>query len=122
MRDEDRKEDLPTPNSEPEPADGAEAAASGQSDAGKTRFVGTGFYWPVVAGMLLAAAIVVLVFQNTDSVRVEWLWLAAEAPLVVIVLVTILVTGLFTEIFGWVWRRRRRQALSDREELSRLRS
>ena len=121
MRSKKREGDLSAP-AEASIAEDGGASPSLEDDVAKTRFVGTGFYWPVVAGMLLAAAVVVLVFQNTESVRLEWLWLAVEAPLVVIVLVTILATGLFTEIFGWAWRRRRRRALSDREELRRLRS
>ena len=80
-------------------------------------FVGTGFYWPAMAGTLLSIVILVLIFQNTDSVKLEWLWFDIEAPLVVIVLVTALTTGLLTELFGWLWRRRRRRMLTDRAEL-----
>lgn len=118
----------------PEPSDGEQASVEAAPPAdsppepppppGKSDgrvFVGTGFYWPVLVGVLLTLAILALILQNTQRVVVEWLWLDVEVPLVVLLLVTALVAVVLTELVGWIWRRRRRRALRDREELKRLR-
>jgi uncharacterized integral membrane protein len=43
-------------------------------------FVGTGLFWTLILGLLLAAALVILIFQNAQDVEVEWLGFDFTAP------------------------------------------
>jgi uncharacterized integral membrane protein len=83
-------------------------------------FVGTGLFWSLIVGLLLGAALVIFIFQNTQSVGVEFLWLEFTAPLIGLLLGTALTAVFLAEIVGVVVRRRRRRVLTEREELRRL--
>jgi uncharacterized integral membrane protein len=83
-------------------------------------FVGTGLFWSLIVGLLLGAALVILIFQNTQSVGVEFLWLEFTAPLIGLLLGTALATVILAEIVGVVVRRRRRRVLTEQEDLRRL--
>ena len=64
----------------------------------------------VVLGAVLAAALVLLIVQNTATTKVEWLVFEAEQPLWVVLLGTAAVVLLIGELVGGVRRRRRRRA------------
>ncbi len=83
---------------------------------------GFGVRWSLVAGLLLIATITILAAQNTQKVTVNFLGWDGRAPLIAIILGTALISILIDEVIGLLWRRRRRKALAEREELRRLRS
>ena len=83
-------------------------------------FLGTGLFWSLLLGILLAIAIVIFIFQNTDSVPIEYLGWDFTAPLVGIVLAAGLAGVVLDELLGLLLRRRRRRILQEREELRRL--
>lgn len=84
-------------------------------------FLGTGFFWGLVAGILVAAAIIVLAAQNTASASVHFLGWTIETPLIVLILGSVLAGIILDEVVGLFYRRRRRRMLNEREELKRLR-
>jgi uncharacterized integral membrane protein len=105
----------------PEPGAGPEPVAVPEPEPHRV-FAGTGISWAFIIGVILTAAIIVLAVQNTDLVPVQlYLW-EAEAPLIIVMLVTALVAILIDELIGLVIRRRKRRVLAEREELRRLRA
>lgn len=85
-------------------------------------FAGTGISWAFIFGAILTAAIIVLAIQNTDPVPVQLYFWEAEAPLIIVMLITALAVILIDEMIGLIIRRRKRKVLAEREELKRLRS
>ena len=83
-------------------------------------FVGTGLFWGLVAGLLLAVAVVILAAQNTDSMTIAFLGWEFSTPLIVVVLGTLLVGVVLDEVFGLVYRARRRRIMGDRDRLERI--
>lgn len=77
--------------------------------------------WGLLAAMLLMVAIIILAGQNTQEVELNYLGWSVQAPLVVIVLSTAVVSMLLDELIGVVWRRRKLGRRREREELRRLR-
>ena len=69
-----------------------------------------------VAGIVL----LILIVQNTETVVVHFLGFTWSVSLVVLVLATILLTVCVSESIGLVWRHRRRQRLTNRDELRRI--
>jgi uncharacterized integral membrane protein len=80
-------------------------------------FRGVGFVWWFVVALPLAAALIVFVAQNTEETTVRWTVWKVRAPLIAVVLVTIFVAIVVAEIFGLVWRHRRRRTLAQRHSL-----
>ena len=94
---------------------------SASVDAPIREYRGTGIIWSAVALIVAVALFVVIALQNMQDVEFEVLWFDLSTPLSLIVAITFglaLVTG---EVIGFVWRRRRRTRLREREELRRLR-
>ncbi|MCO8127064.1 lipopolysaccharide assembly protein LapA domain-containing protein [Acidimicrobiia bacterium EGI L10123] len=85
------------------------------------RYAGTGVTPTVIALALLAIAVVILLAQNTASVPFQFLTFEADVPLYVLFLVTALGASLMTVLASAIWRRRRRRARNEHEELERLR-
>ncbi len=85
-------------------------------------FVGTGLFWGLVIGALLAAAVIILAAQNTQQVTLQFLSFEIGTPLIVVLLASLLVGVVLDEIVGWAYRARRRRTLTDKEELKRLRA
>jgi len=77
--------------------------------------------WGLVAFIVLSVVVIVLAAQNTQVVKVKAFWWEADAPLVVIIMVTVLITVILDELVGLLirWRNRKRDA--EREELRQLR-
>lgn len=84
-------------------------------------FVGTGLFWGLIIGVVLAAAVVILAAQNTDTSTISFLAWELSTPLVVLILGALLTGIVLDELFGLVYRKRRRRTLRDRDELARLR-
>jgi uncharacterized integral membrane protein len=116
----------------PEPAAGDSAApleaehegrkrppAAGQTAHARVEreFVGTGWFWSLIIGSLLALAAVIFVLQNSDSVEVKFLGWSGDVSLAGIVLVVALGAIVADELFGVVYRRRRRRRLNERASL-----
>jgi uncharacterized integral membrane protein len=82
---------------------------------------GSGIAWGAVVILIGLALLVVFAVQNTDPVPVHFLWLEGDYPLSLVILITVAVVVLFVELFGLLYRRRRRKRLAERQELKRLR-
>jgi uncharacterized integral membrane protein len=100
------------------PADPSEETLGGAAPVTHT---GSGVAWGAVILLLALALLVVFVIQNTDPVPVEFLWLDGQYPLSLVILVTVAVVVLFVELFGLLYRRRRRKRLAERQELKTFR-
>ena len=83
-------------------------------------FVGTGLFWGLIFGVILAVGVVILAAQNTDDVTVSFLGWDFSTSLIVVVLSSLLIGIVLDEIFGLVYRKRRRRTMRDRDELKRL--
>ena len=84
-------------------------------------FVGTGLFWGLVIGALLAVAVIILAAQNTQQVTLEFLPFEIDTPLIVVLLASLLIGVVLDEIIGWAYRARRRRTLTEKEELKLLR-
>jgi uncharacterized integral membrane protein len=76
----------------------------------------------VVGGIIVAAAIIAFVAQNTDKIRLHFLWIDFHTTPSVLVLAALFVGVVAAVIAGAVVRRARRIRLNEREELQRLRA
>jgi uncharacterized integral membrane protein len=81
----------------------------------------TGVAWGAILAFVGIALVIVFAVQNTDPVPVRFLWMEGEHPLAVVILITIGVVILLTELIGVSYRRRRRRRRDEKEELRRLR-
>ena len=106
-----------TPDTSPGPEEETEAAPE------KERiFVGTGLFWGLVFGVLLAVVMIILAAQNTDDTMISFLGWDFSTPLIAVILAALLVGVVLDEVVGLVYRARRRRTLTDRKELKRLRT
>jgi uncharacterized integral membrane protein len=81
----------------------------------------TGIAWGAILAFFGIALVIVFAVQNTDPVPVKFLWMEGEHPLAIVILITIGVVILLTELIGVSYRRRRRRRRDEKEELRRLR-
>jgi uncharacterized integral membrane protein len=100
---------IPEPETKPTPAVTRERV-----------FVGTGLFWGLVVGVLAAIAVLILAAQNTASTTIAFLGWEFSTPLIVVILGTLLAGVIFDELFGLVYRARRRRTMSDRDQLKRI--
>jgi uncharacterized integral membrane protein len=84
-------------------------------------FMGTGLFWGLIVGVVLAVAVVILAAQNTGRITVSFLGWDFSTPLIVLLLGALLIGVVVDELFGLVYRKRRRRTLRERDELQRLR-
>lgn len=102
------------------------AATTADRDASREEPVreyrGTGIIWSAVALLAAIVAIVVVVIQNTHDVEFDFLWFDVSMPLSLILAITFGLALVLGEVTGFVWRRRRRTRLRERDELRRLRA
>jgi uncharacterized integral membrane protein len=89
--------------------------------AGRARGHGLGLWWTFAAGLVVAGATVVAIFQNSHDVRLHYLAWHVNVSLIVVVLTTALIALFLDEVGGLIWRRRRRSMLGRRSELEQLR-
>ena len=86
-----------------------------------TQFVGTGVFWGLVVGVILAIVVIGFAAQNTQAATVKaivWEW---SSPLFVVVLISVIMGIVLDEIVGLLFRARRRRRLAEKAELRRLR-
>lgn len=84
-------------------------------------FVGTGLFWGLIVGLVLALGVIVLAAQNTGAVTVSFLNWDFSTTLIAVILGALLTGIVLDALFGLVYRKRRRNTLRDRDELKRLR-
>jgi uncharacterized integral membrane protein len=115
----DRESDGPTVLAAPEPPPVLEHPVTEQEV--RQVYKGTGLAWAIVAALVGAVLLIILIAQNTGStVPINFLWFTAEASLVILVLATAVLTVCIAEGIGLIWRHRRRQRLTQRDELRRI--
>lgn len=85
-------------------------------------FVGTGLFWGLVLATVLTVIVIILAAQNIQQVTVKFLTFEGGAPLIAVLLASLLVGVILDEIVGWAYRARRRRILTEKEELKRLRA
>jgi uncharacterized integral membrane protein len=83
-------------------------------------FVGTGLFWGLIIGVVLAIGVLILAAQNTGSITVTFMAWDFSTPLIVLILGAILIGVVFDELFGLFYRTRRRRTQRDRDHLHRL--
>ncbi len=116
MSDHERQEP-PSPDHVAADTEGEETAPVA---AAERVFVGTGLFWGLIVGLVMAVAVVILAAQNTVTVTIFFLGWDFSTSLFVVILGSLLIGIVLAELFGLVYRKRRRQALREREELKRL--
>ena len=84
--------------------------------------VDPGFPWGGLITTLGLVLVVVFAVQNTDSVEVRFLWIDGQFPLSMVILITALVSVVFTVLGGALYRRRRLRRRVEKEQLRQLRS
>ena len=62
----------------------------------------------VVGAAVVAIALIAFIVQNTDEVRMQWLFVDRTAPLWVVIVIAAVAGALLSEVLGWLMRRRRR--------------
>lgn len=87
----------------------------------ETHYRGTGVWPAVVIGLVLAAALVIFIAQNTHVIALDFLWFDFRTSPAVLVLATGLIAVVGAVVAGAWLRVRRRRHLQQREELERLR-
>lgn len=111
------------PNTEPQDEASDAPATDQATDQEEIRdYRGTGIVWGGLLVVLLAVGLIVVAFQNSHDVEFDFLWINTTAPLVLIIAIAIAAAIVIDEVVGFVWRRRRRSRLRDRDELKRLRA
>jgi uncharacterized integral membrane protein len=83
-------------------------------------FVGTGLFWGLIIGLVLAIGVLILVAQNTDRIVVTFMGWDFSTQLIFIILGALLIGVVFDELFGLFYRTRRRRTQRDRDHLERL--
>ena len=91
------------------------------ADGVRRQFRGTGLSWTLVLALVMAAAIVVGIIQNSHGVRLDYLVWHGSVPLIAVLLATVVLTVALTSLVGVIWRRHRRHHLTDSAELLELR-
>jgi uncharacterized integral membrane protein len=95
---------------------------SGSRRGGRRQFRGTGLHWSLIAGLVLAVAILIGIIQNSQQVELRYLGWSGHVPLLVILLATVVLVVALDEVLGLVWRWRRRRHLNQRERLLEVRA
>jgi uncharacterized integral membrane protein len=103
-----------TPDTPPLPIPSPERSADVPKPTVERVFVGTGLFWGLIVGIVLAVAVIVLAAQNTDRAAIAFLGWDFSTPLIAMILASLVVGVIFDELFGLVYRARRRKTLSDR--------
>lgn len=111
--------DLETPDTPPLPSPG-QSAEPGLKPPPERVFVGTGLFWGFLVGIVLAVAVILLAAQNTERTTIAFLGWDFSTPLIVVILASLVVGVIFDELFGLIYRVRRRKTLSDRAQLERI--
>ena len=63
---------------------------------------------PIIGGLIVAAAVIILIVQNGESARIDWLFFHFTSPLWVILFLTMVAGGIVWELAKLAFRRSRR--------------
>ncbi|MFP3907972.1 MAG: lipopolysaccharide assembly protein LapA domain-containing protein [Acidimicrobiales bacterium] len=99
---------------------GTDTSGTGTPDEPIREYRGAGIMWSAIAVLVVLAAFIIVVIQNSESVPFDFLWITVDTPLALIIAVAVAASLAIGEIIGWAWRRHRRSDLQRREELRRL--
>ncbi len=95
---------------------------TGTGSGERQRWRGTGVYcWDLIVGLVLAAAAIVGIVQNSQQVEVKYLGWTGHASLAVVLLAAVVATVALSTVTGVGRRRSRRQRLIQRDELEQRR-
>ena len=83
--------------------------------------VSTGIAWGAILILLVIAAVVVFAVQNTDPVPVTFLWMDGEFSLAIVILITVGIAIVMTELAALGYRKSRRRRRAEKQELRKLR-
>jgi uncharacterized integral membrane protein len=114
----DNEGEGPAPQSDPLAAENSETAPAAVRER---VFVGTGLFWGLIVGVVLALVVIILAAQNTGTITVSFLGWDFSTSMIVLILGALLIGVVVDELFGLVYRKRRRRTLRERDELKRLR-
>lgn len=92
-----------------------------QLDPGEPSDPGSGVPWGGITTLIGIVLIVVFAVQNTESATIDFLWFSGDFPLAIVILVTAVVSALFTLSSAAFSKRRRRKRRAERAELAQLR-
>ncbi len=79
----------------------------------RRQFRGTGLYWTLILTLVVAAAIIIGIIQNSQGVTLKYLAWTGRLSLAVALLATIVLIVALTSLVGVIWRRRRRHQLTE---------
>lgn len=91
------------------------------SDSDPTPPSSDGIPWGGIVGTLGVVLLVVFAVQNTETVAIDFLWLSAEFPLSIVILVTAVSAAVLALLSEAFYRRRRRARRAEKHELRQLR-
>lgn len=83
-------------------------------------YKGSGFRWSFVFGALLVVLMIIVMFQNFQTVNFDFLQWSIDAPLAVIIFGAALIAVIVDELVGFFWRIQRRRQLRTKAELKQL--
>lgn len=83
---------------------------------------GSGVPWGGITALIGVVLVVVFAVQNTESATIDFLWFSGDFPLAIVILVTAVVSALFTLSAAGFSRRRRRKRRAEKAELEELRN
>lgn len=108
--------------SQPEEAPAEPIVAGAPPPQPRVERTGTGVMPAVVIGIVLAAAVIAFIAQNTKRVDLKWLWIDFRTTPGVLALIALFLGVVAAVVIGAAIRRNRRTRLNEREELERLRA
>jgi len=91
-------------------------------DTGPQHSDDDGVPWGGIVGTLGVVLLVIFAVQNTETVSIDFLWLSADFPLAIVILVTAVAAVVLALVSGAFFRRRRKARRAERQELRQLRS
>ncbi len=103
------------------PAEQAESGATTRRVPRERVFVGTGLFWGLIVGVALAIGVIIAAAQNTGNTTINFLGWEFTTPLIVLILGAMLIGVVLDEIFGIIYRSRKRRTMRDRDQLEVLR-
>jgi len=102
----------------PEPT--AAPSTPARAETKERVFVGTGLFWGLIIGVVLAIGVLIMAAQNTASITVTFAAWDFATPLIVLILGALLIGVVLAELFGLFYRTKRRRTQRDRDHLERL--
>lgn len=71
---------------------------------------------PAVFLVVILIPVLILVFSNTESATLSWAAWEIDAPLWLVLAITVVAGAIGIRLFGWIWRSMRRRGLRRKAE------